>query len=164
MRRTVLAVGLLSVLTLVGCNRNQGAGEGQGGGKVAACRSQDLALKRVSEDASVGLVSYRFENRGADPCSLKGYPSIALTGPDGATLDATVQQFEPPPVVSRRGIRVVLRPGASAVQAVRKADRDAAGLRLGPGLGRGPEALSRPDERVDLHHRPVRRLTPDCRR
>jgi hypothetical protein len=114
MRRTVLAVGLLSVLTLVGCNRNQGAGEGQGGGKVAACRSQDLALKRVSEDASVGLVSYRFENRGADPCSLKGYPSIALTGPDGATLDATVQQFEPPPVVSRRGIRVVLRPGASA--------------------------------------------------
>jgi hypothetical protein len=98
-------------LGLAGCNPSGGEG---GKGAVTACASKDLALKRVSEDASVSLVTYRFENRSSRVCSLKGYPDIVLTGPDGSALDAKVERFAPPPAVSRRSLSVVLRPGMSA--------------------------------------------------
>jgi hypothetical protein len=113
-QRTVLAASVLGAMALAGCHQNQGGGKTPSAAETPACRSQDLALKRAAEDASVGLVTYRFVNRSNQLCSLKGYPSITLTGQDGAALDAKVQQFEPPPVVSRRGIGLVLRPGASA--------------------------------------------------
>jgi hypothetical protein len=114
----MLAASVLGAMALAGCHQSKGGGGGAGPGPTAAetpaCRSQDLALKRASEDASVGAVTYRFENRAGHLCTLKGYPAIALTGPDGAVLDTKVQQFAPPLVVSKRGIGLVLRPGASA--------------------------------------------------
>ena len=114
MRRIVLAVGLFGALALAGCNRNQGGGATPSAAETQACRSQDLALKHAAEDASVGLVTYKLVNHSDNLCSLKGYPLIALTGPDGVQLDVNVQQFAPPPVTSRRGIGLVLRPGKSA--------------------------------------------------
>jgi hypothetical protein len=113
-QRTVLAASVLSAMALAGCHQNQDKAGGPNVAETPACRSQDLALKRAAEDASVGLVTYRFINRSDRACSLNGYPTITLTGADGAVLDAKVQQFEPPPVVSRRGVRLGLRPGTSA--------------------------------------------------
>ncbi len=113
-QQTVLAASVLGAMALAGCHPNKGEGAGANAAETPPCRSQDLALKRAAEDASVGLVTYRFVNRSERLCSLKGYPAIALTGPDGGTLDVTIQQFEPPPTISRRGIGLVLRPGKSA--------------------------------------------------
>ncbi|HWE45359.1 MAG TPA: DUF4232 domain-containing protein [Caulobacteraceae bacterium] len=113
MRRTVLALGVAGGLALAGCHQQDGGGNVRAD-KAPPCRSQDLALKRAAEDASVGLVTYRFVNHSERLCSLKGYPEITLSGADGAKLDAKIQQFEPPPTMSRRGIGLVLRPGASA--------------------------------------------------
>ena len=110
----LLAASVLSALALAGCHQNQGGTETPRADQTTPCRSQDLGLKRVSEDSTVGVVTYRFVNRSSALCSLKGYPAIALTGPDGAQLDVTVRQFAPPPVISRRGIGLVLRPGGSA--------------------------------------------------
>jgi Protein of unknown function (DUF4232) len=101
-------------LALGGCHQGEGDRGATHEGHAPPCRSQDLALKRSSEDAAVGLVTYRFLNHSARACGLKGYPDIALSSADGAKLDATIQQFAPPPTLSRRGIGLVLRPGASA--------------------------------------------------
>ncbi|HEY3814927.1 MAG TPA: DUF4232 domain-containing protein [Caulobacteraceae bacterium] len=110
---TVVGLGLVAgALALAGCNQNQGPTPSAA--DTPPCRSQDLALKHAAEDASVGLITYKFVNRSSRLCSLKGYPAIALTGADGAPLDATVQQFAPPPGNSRHGIGLVLRPGKSA--------------------------------------------------
>ena len=114
MRRTVLGLSVFGALALAGCHQGEEAGGKVSPDRSPACRSQDLALKRAAEDASVGLVTYRFVNHSNRACSLKGYPDIALSRADGSKLDATIQQFAPPPATSRRGIGLVLRPGASA--------------------------------------------------
>jgi hypothetical protein len=106
---------LLGTLTLglAACQQQEPA-SGKAAAQAPLCRSDDLALKRVSEDAPTSTVTYRFENRGQTLCALKGHPGIALTGPDGAALELKTINFEPPPGAQGRPLKVVLRPGNSA--------------------------------------------------
>jgi predicted small secreted protein len=112
-RLGILVLLAAGALTLSACNPTEG-GKDKAGAAARACRSQDLTLKRGADDPLVSTVDYRFTNHGAASCSLKGYPSITLTGPDGAALDANIQRFAPPPTPSRRAPNLVLRPGATA--------------------------------------------------
>ncbi len=113
MRRITMLTLAAGAFALSACNPG-GEGGGKTGRNVPACKSQDLTLKRGAEDALTSTVAYRFINHGAVACSLHGYPTITLTGQDGAALDADIQRFAPPPGVSTREAKVVLRPGASA--------------------------------------------------
>ncbi|MEH2001859.1 MAG: DUF4232 domain-containing protein [Nostoc sp.] len=53
------------------------------------CETSQLSVRRVSEDAGVGNVAltYAFTNNGSSPCTLNGYPGLAL-------LDAKDQPLE----------------------------------------------------------------------
>ncbi|MEH2367795.1 MAG: DUF4232 domain-containing protein [Nostoc sp.] len=44
------------------------------------CETSQLSVRRVSEDAGVGNVAltYAFTNNGSSPCTLYGYPGLAL--------------------------------------------------------------------------------------
>ncbi|MEH2414614.1 DUF4232 domain-containing protein [Nostoc sp.] len=53
------------------------------------CETSQLSVRRVSEDAGVGNVAltYAFTNNASSPCTLNGYPGLAL-------LDAKDQPLE----------------------------------------------------------------------
>ena len=64
---------------------------------VTTCRSGDLSLTRVSEDAGAGQrhVVYALTNNAAAACTLKGYVTAAWFDADGAALDGvTVVQSD----------------------------------------------------------------------
>ena len=44
------------------------------------CKTSQLSVRQVSEDAGVGNVAltYAFTNNGSSPCTLNGYPGLAL--------------------------------------------------------------------------------------
>ncbi|MEH1940573.1 MAG: DUF4232 domain-containing protein [Nostoc sp.] len=44
------------------------------------CETSQLSVRRVSQDAGVGNVAltYAFTNNGSSPCTLNGYPGLAL--------------------------------------------------------------------------------------
>jgi hypothetical protein len=115
MGRIGIVAALVGALTLglAACQQQETPG-GKTADTAPPCRSDNLALKRVSEDAPTSTVTYRFENRGQALCTLKGHPGIALTGPDSAALELKVINFEPPPGAQGRPLKVVLRPGNSA--------------------------------------------------
>ena len=88
---------------------------GRGGKQYRPCRSADLALKRVTDEARANTATYRFENRGDFICMLKGHAGVALIGLDGRPLAVQVQLYGPAPEIARRGEpKVILRPGGAA--------------------------------------------------
>jgi hypothetical protein len=52
------------------------------------CETSQLSVRRVSEDAGVGNVAltYAFTNNGSSPCTLYGYPGLALLDEKGQPL------------------------------------------------------------------------------
>lgn len=61
------------------------------------CRSGDLSLSRLAEDAGAGQrqVTYAFTNNGPAACSLKGYPTLVGFDADGKRTDGiTIVQSE----------------------------------------------------------------------
>lgn len=114
LNRIAGAVLAVSLAALGACDRDGGAG-----GKVVKtgypdCRSDDLALKLVSEDAKTSSATYRFENRSRHICTLKGFARVTLVGADGRPLEAKVTTVDPTANldtgVKRRPAKVVLRP------------------------------------------------------
>jgi len=83
------------------------------------CRSGDLSLRRVGEDAGAGqrAVTYAFVNNARTPCSLKGFPTLSWYDENGKALanvrvvqsEATMFESSGPPT------EVALAPGARAV-------------------------------------------------
>ena len=55
-----------------------------------ACKSGDLALNRINEDAGAGhrVVTYGVVNNGPAACTLTGYPTLTLIDADGRRTDA----------------------------------------------------------------------------
>lgn len=53
------------------------------------CENSQLSVRRVSEDAGVGNVAltYAFTNNGSSPCTLNGYPGLALLDAKGQPLE-----------------------------------------------------------------------------
>jgi hypothetical protein len=107
----VLAPVLALALTLSGCNQSanapasaaKGPGTANVGPAVAsapapasaapsspACKSGDLTLSRISEDAGAGhrVVTYGVVNNSHAACSLTGYPTLTLIDTDGRRTDA----------------------------------------------------------------------------
>ncbi len=122
--RPTIAVAMLSLLAMAGCDRLPAAGPKPAGG-YPDCRPDHLALKRVTPTAADGSATYNFENRD-ETCVLKGHVVITLTGADGKALTGLSQtNVEPPPELQRRPLKVVLRPG-------RKANFSVAYPRTGP--------------------------------
>jgi len=56
--------------------------------RAAPCRSGDLVLRRISEEAGAGQrqVSYAFVNQAQGACSLKGFPTLQWLDADGKPL------------------------------------------------------------------------------
>lgn len=56
--------------------------------KAAPCRSGDLTLRRVGEEAGAGqrAVTYAFVNQGPMACSLRGFATLQWTDADGKPL------------------------------------------------------------------------------
>ncbi|MEH1918379.1 DUF4232 domain-containing protein [Nostoc sp.] len=52
------------------------------------CETSQLSVRRVSEDAGVGNVAltYAFTNNASSPCTLNGYPGLALLDAKDQTL------------------------------------------------------------------------------
>lgn len=55
-----------------------------------ACKSGDLALNRINEDAGAGhrVVTYGLVNNGPAACVVNGYPTLSLIDADGRRTDA----------------------------------------------------------------------------
>jgi len=53
------------------------------------CENSQLSVRRVSEDAGVGNVglTYAFTNNASSPCTLNGYPGLALLDAKGQPLE-----------------------------------------------------------------------------
>ncbi|MEH2216073.1 MAG: DUF4232 domain-containing protein [Nostoc sp.] len=53
------------------------------------CETNQLSVRRVSEDAGVGNVAltYAFTNNASSPCTLYGYPGLALLDAKGQPLE-----------------------------------------------------------------------------
>lgn len=53
------------------------------------CETSQLSVRRVSEDAGVGNVAltYAFTNNASSPCTLNGYPGLALLNEKGQPLE-----------------------------------------------------------------------------
>lgn len=53
------------------------------------CETSQLSVRRVSEDAGVGNVAltYAFTNNVSSPCTLNGYPGLALLDEKGQPLE-----------------------------------------------------------------------------
>ncbi len=53
------------------------------------CETSQLSVRRVSEDAGVGNVAltYAFTNNASSPCTLNGYPGLALLDAKGQPLE-----------------------------------------------------------------------------
>ncbi|MHC5595340.1 MAG: DUF4232 domain-containing protein [Nostoc sp.] len=82
------------------------------------CETSQLSVRRVSQDAGVGNVAltYAFTNNGTSPCTLNGYPGLAL-------LDAKDQPLQGIKVIRSKGTyfsskqprkEVTLAPGKQA--------------------------------------------------
>ncbi|MHC5609821.1 MAG: DUF4232 domain-containing protein [Nostoc sp.] len=82
------------------------------------CETSQLSVHQVSKDAGVGNVglTYAFTNNASSPCTLKGYPGLAL-------LDATGQPLEGIKVIRSKDTyfssqqtrqKVTLAPGTQA--------------------------------------------------
>ena len=82
------------------------------------CETSQLSVRRVSEDAGVGNVAltYAFTNNASSPCTLYGYPGLAL-------LDAKDQPLEGVKILRSEGTyfsskqprqQVTLAPGKQA--------------------------------------------------
>ncbi|MHC5675363.1 DUF4232 domain-containing protein [Nostoc sp.] len=82
------------------------------------CETSQLSVHQVSKDAGVGNVglTYAFTNNASSPCTLKGYPGLAL-------LDATGQPLERIKVIRSKDTyfssqqtrqKVTLAPGTQA--------------------------------------------------
>lgn len=80
---------------------------------VAACTAADLQLAVTGQDAGAGnrYTTLALTNTGAAPCTLQGYPEIALLGVDGQPRAPF--RFEPSPV-SADISPVTLQPGGQA--------------------------------------------------
>lgn len=85
---------------------------------LTACKSGDLTLKRLSEDAGAGQrhVTYGFINNSASACSLNGYATAQWLDANGKPLDGvTVIQSEAGGPVSGPPAEVALQPKGRAV-------------------------------------------------
>ncbi|MEH2295907.1 DUF4232 domain-containing protein [Nostoc sp.] len=53
------------------------------------CETSQLSVRRVSQDAGVGNVAltYAFTNNASSPCTLNGYPGLALLDAKGQPLE-----------------------------------------------------------------------------
>ncbi|MEH2159883.1 MAG: DUF4232 domain-containing protein [Nostoc sp.] len=53
------------------------------------CETSQLSVRRVSEDAGVGNIAltYAFTNNASSPCTLYGYPGLALLDAKGQPLE-----------------------------------------------------------------------------
>ncbi|MEH1781011.1 MAG: DUF4232 domain-containing protein [Nostoc sp.] len=82
------------------------------------CETSQLSVRQVSKDAGVGNVglTYAFTNNGSSPCTLNGYPGLAL-------LDAKDQPLQGIKVIRSKGTyfsskqprqQVTLAPGKQA--------------------------------------------------
>jgi membrane-bound inhibitor of C-type lysozyme len=110
---------------------------------VASCKSGDLGVRRVSEDAGAGQrhVVYAFVNNARTVCSLKGYATALWLDANGKPLDGvTVIQSEAGGPVSGPPTEIALQPNGRAVfyvsytgiQATDKACVTSTRLRLTP--------------------------------
>jgi hypothetical protein len=55
----------------------------------APCRSADLSVRHVTDDAAMGghlLTDYTFKNNSSSSCALKGYPGFELLNKSGGLL------------------------------------------------------------------------------
>jgi len=85
---------------------------------LTACKSGDLSLKHLSDDAGAGQrhVVYGIINNSSTACSLKGYVTAAWLDANGKPLDGvTVIQSEAGGPVSGPPAEVALQPKARAV-------------------------------------------------
>lgn len=85
---------------------------------LAACKSGDLSLKHLSDDAGAGQrhVVYGIINNSGAACSLKGYVTAAWLDANGKPLDGvTVIQSEAGGPVSGPPAEVALQPKGRAV-------------------------------------------------
>lgn len=56
---------------------------------VSPCRSADLSVRHVNDDAAMGghlLTDYAFKNNSSSACTLKGYPRFELLNKSGQLL------------------------------------------------------------------------------
>jgi hypothetical protein len=110
-----LGLTLGAVLALAACSgQTPETSASHASADYRPCRSADLALKRLAEDARSRTVTYRFENRSASICVLRDHAQVSLIGLDGRPLPVQVTNYGPDPAVARRELKVVLRPGRRA--------------------------------------------------
>lgn len=100
---------------------------------AAPCRSGDLVLRRISEEAGAGQrqVSYAFVNQGRTACSLKGFATLQWLDDNGRALanvkviQSEAQMFEtsgpPQEVVLQGGGRAIFHVGYTGIQQGSKA-------------------------------------------
>lgn len=122
-----------TIIVALACAAALTACEQGGGGKAVKagypdCRSDDLALKLVSDDPATNAI-YSFENRSKHICVLKGFPTLAFVGADGRPIEVTVQNMSAAPELSRREPKVVLRPGRKARFAITYGGKPTGGAR-----------------------------------
>lgn len=99
---------------------------GDGAAALAArCHSSQLAVRQISSGGAAGHVGAEvfFQNHGAAPCTLYGYPGLQMLAASGRPLPTEVQRGIAYTVPSVGVRRVTLRPGASAAFDVGWADQ-----------------------------------------
>lgn len=120
------------------------AGETQPTPAIAPCRSGDLVLRRIREEAGAGQrqVSYAFVNQSRSACSLKGFATLQWLDEGGKPLagvkviQSEAQMFEssgpPQEVVLQGGGRAVFYAAFAGIQQGSKACPASARLHAAP--------------------------------
>lgn len=159
MKTALYAVAAVALVGLAACNQGS---KHEGGGDTAPvstqppastpppptvappCRSGDLGLVKVGEDAGAGqrAVTYAFVNNGPAACLLQGYPTVVLFDANGQRLDdITIVQSEqdyfntggaPQPVTVQPKGRAVFFTSFTGIQATDKPCEAVARLQVTP--------------------------------